>query len=107
MSVPPGGEASGSPTIAEYLLSRLMAAGARHLFGVPGDYNLRLLDAVMDHPGIAWVGGANELGAAYSADGYARIRGFGAVVTTYGVGELSALNGLAGSASESVPVLPL
>ena len=105
MSVPTEREASASPTIAEHLLSRLVAAGAGHLFGVPGDYNLRLLDAVTDHPGIAWVGGANELGAAYSADGYARIRGFGAVLTTYGVGELSALNGLAGSAAESVPVL--
>jgi TPP-dependent 2-oxoacid decarboxylase len=45
------------------------------------------------------------LPAAYAADGYARIRGVGALVTTYGVGELSALNGVAGSFAERVPVV--
>ena len=101
----PGGGTPAMPSVAEYLASRLVAAGARHVFGVPGDYNLRLLDTVIDHPQLEWVGNANELGAAYAADGYARIRGFGALFTTYGVGELSALNGLAGSCAESVPVL--
>lgn len=42
---------------------------------------------------------------AYAADGYARINGIGAVITTFGVGELSAINGLAGSFSEKVPVV--
>ena len=52
-----------------------------------------------------WVGCANELNAAYAADGYARIKGAGALLTTYGVGELSALNGIAGSYAEHIPVL--
>lgn len=42
---------------------------------------------------------------AYAADGYARIKGAGALLTTYGVGELSALNGVAGSYAEHIPVL--
>lgn len=42
---------------------------------------------------------------AYAADGYARLRGIGAVVTTYGVGELSAVNAIAGSYAEYVPVV--
>ena len=42
---------------------------------------------------------------AYAADGYARANGIGAVVTTFGVGELSALNGIAGAYSEHVPVV--
>ncbi|MDI5405236.1 thiamine pyrophosphate-binding protein, partial [Salmonella enterica subsp. enterica serovar Lubbock] len=42
-----------------------------HLFGVPGDYNLQFLDHVIDHPTLRWVGCANELNAAYAADGYA------------------------------------
>jgi indolepyruvate decarboxylase len=101
----PFARATDAPTVAEYLLSRLVAAGARHVFGVPGDFNLRLLDAVVDHPELDWVGTANELNGAYAADGYARVGGFGVVLTTYGVGELSALNGLAGSFAEAVPVL--
>jgi pyruvate decarboxylase len=42
---------------------------------------------------------------AYAADGYARVRGLAALITTFGVGELSALNGMAGAYSEYVPVV--
>ncbi|KPA82411.1 putative pyruvate/indole-pyruvate carboxylase [Leptomonas pyrrhocoris] len=92
-------------TVGCYLLDRLVEAGCDHLFGVPGDFNLRFLDDVMAHPTMKWVGTANELNAGYAADGYARLRGLGAITTTCGVGELSALNGVAGSAAESVPVI--
>lgn len=92
-------------TVADYLLDRLAGCGIAHLFGVPGDYNLQFLDHVIDHPDVCWVGCANELNAAYAADGYARLAGAGALLTTFGVGELSALNGLAGSYAEYVPVL--
>lgn len=92
-------------TIADYLVERLTECGIDHLFGVPGDYNLQFLDHVIDSPRLRWVGCANELNAAYAADGYARINGAGALLTTYGVGELSALNGIAGSFAEYLPVL--
>jgi indolepyruvate decarboxylase len=51
------------------------------------------------------VGCANELGAGYAADGYARLHGLGALSTTFGVGELSAISAVAGSYAEHVPVL--
>lgn len=92
-------------TIADYLVDRLAGCGIDHMFGVPGDYNLQFLDHIIDHPSVCWVGCANELNAAYAADGYARVHGAGALLTTYGVGELSALNGIAGSFAEYVPVL--
>ncbi|WP_257896075.1 thiamine pyrophosphate-binding protein, partial [Enterobacter chuandaensis] len=91
--------------VADYLLDRLTDCGADHLFGVPGDYNLQFLDHVIDSPDICWVGCANELNASYAADGYARCKGFAALLTTFGVGELSAMNGIAGSYAEHVPVL--
>lgn len=96
---------NASYTVADYLLDRLADCGADHLFGVPGDYNLQFLDHVIAHRTVRWVGCANELNAAYAADGYARTQGIGALLTTYGVGELSALNGVAGSFAEHVPVL--
>lgn len=68
------------------------------------DFELTLLDLVPE-AGLKFHGTANELVAAYAADGYARFNGFGAVITTFGPGELSALNGLAGAYAESVPVL--
>ncbi|EAY4002123.1 alpha-keto acid decarboxylase family protein [Salmonella enterica] len=92
-------------TVADYLLDRLAGCGIGHLFGVPGDYNLQFLDHVIDHPTLRWVGCANELNAAYAADGYVRMSGAGALLTTFGVGELSAINGIAGSYAEYVPVL--
>ena len=92
-------------SIADYLVERLGECGIDHLFGIPGDYNLQFLDHVIDSPRVRWVGCANELNAAYAADGYARIHGAGALLTTFGVGELSALNGVAGSYAEYVPVL--
>lgn len=91
--------------VADYLLDRLTDCGTDHLFGVPGDYNLQFLDHVIDSPDICWVGCANELNASYAADGYARCKGFAALLTTFGVGELSAMNGVAGSFAEHVPVL--
>ncbi|CAD2214796.1 Thiamine pyrophosphate enzyme, N-terminal TPP binding domain/Thiamine pyrophosphate enzyme, central domain/Thiamine pyrophosphate enzyme, C-terminal TPP binding domain containing protein, putative [Angomonas deanei] len=91
-----------------YLLDRLQQLGCGHLFGVPGDYNLRFLDDVMaqeKEKGFKWVGCANELNAAYAADGYGKCGKLAALLTTYGVGELSALNGIAGAMAESSPVV--
>lgn len=94
-------------SVADYLLDRLAGCGIHHLFGVPGDYNLQFLDHVIQHPAVHWVGCANELNAAYAADGYGRCQGAGALLTTFGVGELSAINGVAGSFAEYVPVLQI
>jgi indolepyruvate decarboxylase len=91
-------------TVSRYLLHRLQEIGIKHLFGVPGDYNLDFLDDVMDSP-IKWVGNCNELNAGYAADGYARLNGIGAAVVTYGVGGLSIINAVAGAYAEHVPVI--
>jgi TPP-dependent 2-oxoacid decarboxylase len=96
-----------STTLGGYLLSRLREVGIRHVFGLPGDYNLAFLDRLAHDPGMEWVGTCNELNAAYAADGYARVRGVGAILTTFGVGELSAINGVAGSFAEHVPVVAI
>ena len=92
-------------TVAGYLLTRLTELGVISVFGVPGDHNLGILDAVADRTSMAWIGTATEQGAGYAADSYARLRGVGALVTTFGAGELSAMNAIAGSCAESVPVV--
>lgn len=92
-------------TVADYLIERLLQLGITDLFGVPGDYNLLFLDHVTASGTLKWRGNNNELNAAYAADGYARVKGAGALVTTFGVGELSAVNGIAGSFAEYVPVV--
>ncbi|KAJ4317793.1 hypothetical protein N0V84_007155 [Fusarium piperis] len=90
--------------LAEYLWIRLTQLGLGSIHGVPGDYNLTVLD-YLKSTGIHWVGNANELNAGYAADGYARVKGIGALITSFGVGELSAINAIAGAYSERVPVV--
>ena len=92
-------------SIGDFLLRRLHEAGIRHIFGVPGDYNLGLMQQLEDRGEPAWIGNCNELNAAYATDAYARINGIGAMIVTHGVGTLSAVNGIAGAYSEHVPVI--
>ncbi len=87
-------------SVADYIVHRLASEGIDHCFGVAGDYAFPLCDAVDRSPEVKWIGCANELNASYAADGYARIRGVAMLVTTYGVGELSALNGVMGAKAE-------
>ncbi len=90
--------------LAEYLFRRIRQLGVKAVYGVPGDFNLTALDYI-EPAGLDWVGNANELNAGYAADGYARIRGISALVTTGGVGELSAINAIAGAYAEMAPVI--
>jgi pyruvate decarboxylase/indolepyruvate decarboxylase len=94
-------------TVGDYLLLRLVQIGVKHIFGVPGDYNMEFLDRIVLNENLKWIGNCNELNAAYAADGYARINGIAALVTTFGVGELSAINGIAGAYAEYVPVVAI
>ncbi len=96
-----------SKTIIEHVLSRLKEIGVTDVFGVPGDFAFPLNDAICLDPQMRWIGCCNELNAAYAADGYARVKGMGAVCTTYGVGELSALAGIAGAYAEHLPLIHL
>lgn len=111
--------------LGDFLLKRLEQIGVATMFGVPGDFNLTFLDLVESNPNIDWVGCCNELNAGYAADGYSRIkqnqlnaltadgqhktqggvRGLSALLTTFGVGELSAINAIAGAYSERVPIV--
>jgi indolepyruvate decarboxylase len=88
------------PTVIQYLLDRLKQLGIRDIFGVPGDFAFPINNAICDDKELRWIGCCNELNAAYAADGYARIKGMSALSTTFGVGELSTLCGIAGSYAE-------
>ena len=92
--------------VTEYLISNLRDKfGINDYFGLPGDYNFNIVCTIENDNNLKWIGCTNELNAGYAADGYARQKGFGALVTTYGVGELSAMNAVAGSYAENVPVI--
>ncbi|MCJ8013738.1 thiamine pyrophosphate-binding protein [Paenibacillus sp. KQZ6P-2] len=91
--------------LGEYLFDCLRQEGITDIFGVPGDYNFTLLDTLERYAGIRFVNGRNELNSGYAADAYARLRGISALITTFGVGEMSACNAIAGANSEHVPII--
>jgi len=96
-----------SATVIQHVLNRLKDIGIDDVFGVPGDYSFSVCDAVLADPQLRWIGCCNELNAGYAADGYARVKGVAALSTTYGVGELSAINAVAGSYAEHLPIFHL
>lgn len=92
-------------TVGQYLFDCLKLEGITEIFGVAGDYNFTLLDTLERYNGIQFIEGRNELNSGYASDGYARIKGISALITTFGVGELSACNPIAGAYSEHVPII--
>lgn len=91
--------------VTDYLIQELNKLGINDFFGLPGDYNFNILYSIGNNSNTNWIGCTNELNAGYAADGYARVNGYGALVTTYAVGELSAINAIAGSFAENIPVM--
>ena len=94
-------------SVGEYLATRLEEVGIRHYFTVPGDFNLLLLDQFLKNPRLQLISCCNELNAGYAAEGYARSNGIGALVVTYSVGGLSALNAVACAYAEDLPVIAI
>ncbi len=92
-------------TVGQFLFDCLKQEGITEIFGVAGDYNFSLLDTLERYNGIQFIEGRNELNAGYASDGYARIKGISALITTFGVGELNACNPIAGAYSEHVPII--
>ncbi len=91
--------------VSLYLAQRLRELGVDTLFAVPGDYVTPFMDQVLAANAIDMVPMPNEQIAGYAADGYARARGIGAFAVTYGVGSFSAVNAVAGSYVEHLPVI--
>ena len=93
-----------TPSIGEYLLTRLQAGGVEHVFGIPGDYVLGFYD-LLARSSLKTITTCDEQGAGFAADGYARLRGLGAVCVTYCVGGLKIVNPVAGAFAEKSPVV--
>ncbi len=92
-------------TIGDYLLKRLKELNIKHIIGEPGDFNLEFLEQISEDSDMEFIGMSNELNAAFAADGYANENGISCLMTTYNVGDLNALGGIAGSVAEHRPII--
>lgn len=92
--------------LAPLLLQRLFDLGAAHAFGIPGDHVLPLYEALADCP-IRSILTTHEPSAGFAADAYARLKGIGVAIGTYGAGVLNMVNPIAQAYAEKSPVLVL
>ncbi|MET7683167.1 thiamine pyrophosphate-dependent enzyme [Streptomyces sp. NPDC005423] len=92
-------------TVGRYLVDRLRQLGLEHLFAIAGDYSIEWLNRYVAPSGMNIVEEVNEVNAGYAADGYARIKGIGALCVTYSAGALCAVNAVAGAYVERVPLV--
>jgi indolepyruvate decarboxylase len=90
--------------LAPYIFQRLFDAGAAHAFGIPGDTILPLYAALEESP-IRHILTTHEPSAGFAADAYARLKGVGAAVGTYGAGALNMVNPIAQAYAEKSPVV--
>lgn len=90
-------------SVGKYLLDRLLHFGVKHIFGVPGDYVLRLDKLIEEHQ-IHFINTTRESTAGYAADAYARLKGLGVACITYGVG-INITNAMAQAYVESSPLI--
>lgn len=97
---------SKTTTIAHHLVRRFKELGVDEGFGIVGDFALKLFDRLhqLNFPILVT---ADEQGAAFAADAYARLRHFGVCAVTYSVGGLKVANATAGAWAENVPLLIL
>ena len=95
-----------SPAVVETLLRYLEGEGVGHVFGIPGGPLMPFYEAMYGSSRVRPILAKHEEGAAFMADGYARVRGgLGVCCATTGPGATNALTGLACSATDSIPVL--
>lgn len=93
---------------AEFIIQMLEEEGVEYLFGVPGGAMEDLSTAVDNSQKIKPIITKHEAGAAYMADGYARVAGkLGVCCSTAGPGATNMITGLATSYADYVPVCAL
>ena len=92
-------------TGGEAVARSLAAHGVELAWGIPGTHNLGIY-AHLTAAGIRHVLPRHEQGAAFAADGYARVTGRpGVCITTSGPAVLNAVSALGQAYSDSVPLL--
>ncbi len=93
---------------AELILRYLEEIGAEYIFGIPGGVLEPLNNALYKSKVIKGIVTKHEQGAAFMADGYARVsKRLGVCCGTAGPGATNMITGIATSFADSIPVLAL
>jgi indolepyruvate decarboxylase len=94
--------------LAEALLQALRRAGAREIFGIPGDFALPLFDVIERTGELPLYTLSHEPAVGFAADAATRFHGgIGVAAITYGAGAFNLVNPIAGAYAERSPVVVL
>jgi acetolactate synthase-1/2/3 large subunit len=94
--------------VCDHIAERLVREGVRHVFGVGGANIEDMFAAVQRRrPAIRVILNKHEHSAGTAADAYARVEGFGVVMTTSGGGAMNLVHSLAEARASEVPMLAI
>lgn len=94
-------------TTAELLIRCLENEGIEYIFGIPGEENLHVMDALRDSH-IQFITVRHEQGAAFMADVYGRLTGkAGVCLSTLGPGATNLLTGFADANMDNAPIVAI
>lgn len=108
--IPEGaGAVSGiKTTVADKLVEQLSAAGVTHIYGIPGESNLPLVEAIRISKDMDLILTRHEETAAFMASAHAKITGhIGVCLSIAGPGTTNLITGLVDATSDGAPVLAL
>jgi acetolactate synthase I/II/III large subunit len=95
------------PTVARLIIRCLENEGVEYIFGIPGEENIRLVDALLDSR-IRFILVRDERGASFMADTYGRLTGrAGVCLATLGPGAINLALGTANAQLDSHPLVAL
>jgi acetolactate synthase I/II/III large subunit len=94
-------------TAAQLLVKCLENEGVEYIFGLPGEENIDVMDALLESP-IKFVTVHHEQGAAFMADVYGRLTGrAGVCLSTLGPGATNLITGVADANMDRAPVVAI
>ena len=92
---------------AQLLVKCLEEEGVKYIFGIPGEENLEMMNAINDSS-IEFITTRHEQGAAFMADVYGRLTGkAGVCLSTLGPGATNLVTGVADAHSDGAPVVAI
>ena len=92
---------------AELFVKCLENEGVEYIFGVPGEENVDIMDALLESP-IKFITTRHEQGAAFMADVYGRLTGkAGVCLSTLGPGATNLITGVADADMDRAPVVAI
>ena len=92
---------------ADLFVKCLENEGVEYIFGIPGEENIDVMDALLDSP-IKFVTTHHEQGAAFMADVYGRLTGrAGVCMSTLGPGATNLITGVADANMDRAPIVAI